>query len=168
MDGLDLTMWPCHPRGSWQRALLHQGLGLPVDDDDAKALAAWDSHPATVKPPQTTSGVVTKAMLLQQERRVQGVVIDAATSVLSTKEVVDADELARRIAGMPGVPPIERTAAILKAVRPSNHGVNQLQGGKTRRRMYKRYIDNLGGKSGHFFTRRLDNFDRFTPGSVAA
>ena len=27
--------------------------------------------------------------------------------------------------------------------------------------MYKRYIDNLSGKPGHFFTRRMDNFDKF-------
>jgi len=36
MDGLDLNVWPCHPHGSWQRALAHKAMGLPVDDEDAK------------------------------------------------------------------------------------------------------------------------------------
>lgn len=44
MECLGLNMWPCHPRGSWQRALAHQAAGLPVDDVDAAALAVWDRH----------------------------------------------------------------------------------------------------------------------------
>lgn len=161
MDGLDLTVWPCHPLGSWQRALLHQSLGLPVDDADAAALAKWDRHPATLTWTQCMNGVVSKYTLLHQEQRVIGAVIDAATTVLSPSEVVGSRELARRIAGMPGVPHHNRTMAILKAAGPSNHEVHMLQGGTTRRRMYKRYIDNLSGRPGHFFTRRMDNFDKF-------
>lgn len=167
MEGLDLTVWPCHPQGSWQRALLHQSLGLPVDDADSAALAKWDRHPVTLTWTQCMNGVVSKYTLLHEEQRVIGAVIDAATTVLNPSEVVGSRELARRIAGMPGVPNIDRTAAILKAVGPSNHEVHMLQGGTTRRRMYKRYIDNLSGHPGHFFTRRMDNFDKFIAESKA-
>ena len=161
MDGLDLTVWPCHPKGSWQRALAHRCAGLPVDDADAEALAKWDSHPATLNYDQSISGMVSKSMLLRQEQKVIGAVIDAATTVLDLHEVVGTHELARRIAGMPGVPNYARTTSILKATGTSNHEAHRLQGGNTRRRMYKRYIDNLSGKPGHFFTRRIDNFDKF-------
>lgn len=167
MDGLDLTVWPCHPHGSWQRALAHRCAGLPIDDADAEALAAWDNHPSTLTWSQTMDGVVSKNMLIRQEQQVIGAVIDAATTVLDIYEVVGSRELARRIAGMPGVPNITRTAAILKAAGPSNHEVHMLQGGNTRRRMYKCYIDNLSGHPGHFFTRRMDNFDKFIAESKA-
>ena len=96
MDGLDLTVWPCHPKRSWQRALAHRCAGLPVDDADAEALAKWDSHPATLNYDQSLSGMVSKSMLLRQEQKVIGAVLDAATSVLDTDEVVGTDELARR------------------------------------------------------------------------
>lgn len=167
MDGLDLTMWPCHPHGSWQRALLHQSLGLPVDDADAAALAKWDRHPVTLTWTQCRNGDVSKYTLLHQDERVIGAVIDAATTVLNTSEVVGSHELARRVAGMPGVPKINRTAAILRAFGPSNHEAHMLKGGTTRRRMYKRYIDNLSGRPGHFFTRRVHNFDTFIAESKA-
>lgn len=167
MDGLDLTVWPCHPHGSWQRALAHRCAGLPVDDADAEALAKWDNHPATLTWTQVRDGVVSKNALLREEQRVIGAVIDAATTVLSPSEVVGTYALARRIAGMPSVPNIDRTAAILKATGPSNHEVHMLQGGTTRRRVYKRYIDNLSGHPGHFFTRRMDNFDKFIAESKA-
>ena len=161
MDGLDLTMWPCHPHGSWQRALLHQSLGLSVDDADAKALAEWDRHPATTSRDQSSNGVMSKYTLLRGQVRTIGAVIDAATAVLAPSEVVGAHELARRIAGMPGVPRIDRTVRLLKALPPSNHEVHMLKGGASCRRMYKRYIDNLSGRPGHFFTRRVHNFDTF-------
>ncbi|GEM_PF-1625855 len=161
MNELDLTLWPYHPHGSWQRALLHQSLGLPVDDADTQALARWDWHPVTLTAGDYKSGVVSKTALLRQQLRVTGAVIDAATAVLDTSEVVGSHELARRVAGMPGVPPIDRTVGVLKACRPSNHTVNTLKGGTTRRRMYKRYIDTHSGRPGHFFTRRVGNFDRF-------
>lgn len=167
MDGLDLTAWPCHPHGSWQRALAHRCAGLPVDDADAEALAKWDNHPAMLTPAEYKSGVVSKNALLREEQRVIGTVIDAATTVLDVNEGVGSYALARRIAGMPGVPNIDRTAALLKATGPSNHEVHMLQGGITRRRMYKRYIDNLSGRPGHFFTRRMDNFDTFIAESKA-
>lgn len=137
-------------QGSWQRALLHQSLGLPVDDADAKALAKWDRNPVTLTWTQCMNGVVSKYTLLHQEQRVIGAVTDAATTVLSPSEVVGSRELARRIAGMPGMPHHNRTMAMLKATGPSSHEVHMLQGGTTRRRMYKRYIDNLSGRPVHF------------------
>src|SRR5699024_10308508 len=110
---------------------------------------------------QSISGMVSKSMLLRQEQKVIGAVIDAATTVLDTEEVVGTDELARRIAGMPGVPNYARATSILKATGSSNHEAHRLEGGSTRRRMYKRYTDDLSGKPWHFFTRRMDNFDKF-------
>ena len=130
-------------------------------------MAAWDNHPSTLTWSQTMDGVISKNRLLRQEQQVIGAVIDAATSVLNPSEVVGTYKLARRIAGMLGVPNRNRTVAILKAAGPSNHEVHMLQGGTTRCRMYKRYIDNLSGHPGHFFTRRMDNFDKFVAESKA-
>lgn len=165
MDGLDLTMWPCHPHGSWQRALLHQSLGLPVDDADAKALARWDRH-MTVK---TIGGVTgrrthgradlpSKKELLRRLDAEREAVIDAAHAAIEPGEVVGCWELAHRIAGQPGVPGWEPTRVILKALPPSS--------GKGRY-LCKRYIDGLSGHPGHFFARRPSDFDRFIAESKA-
>lgn len=103
----------------------------------------------------------TQMHLVTSGETVIGPVIDAATTVLSPSEVVGSLEFARRVAGYAGVPNIDRTVAILKAAGPSNHEVHMLQGGTSRRRMYRRYIGNLSGRPGHFFSRRMGNFDKF-------
>lgn len=164
MDGLDLTMWPCHPHGSWQRALLHQSLGLPVDDADAKALAKWDRHPVV-----KTSGVrrwqshgradlPSKRELLLQLAAEREAVINAAHAAIEPGEVVGCWELARRIASQPGVPGREPTRVILKSLPPSS--------GKGRY-LCKRYNDDRNGRPGHFFARRPSDFDRFIAESKA-
>ncbi|CAB0525987.1 hypothetical protein FRC0485_02327 [Corynebacterium diphtheriae] len=154
MDGLDLTVWPCHPHGSWQRALLHQSLGLPVDDADAAALAKWDRHPAV----QTKSGdLPSKRDLLRQLDAERLAVIEAACAAIEPGEVVGCWELARRIANQPGMPNKEARRDILKAISPSvKHGL-----------LHKRYIDNLSGRLGHFFAHRPSDFDRFITESKA-
>lgn len=166
MDGLDLTIWPCHPHGTWQRALLHQSLGLPVDDADAKALAKWDRHM-----PMKTSGrgvprwqshgradLPSKRTLLRQLAAEREAVINAAHAAIEPGEVVGCWELARRIAGQPGVPGREPIRGILKALPPSS--------GKGRY-LCKRYIDDLNGRPGHFFARRPTDFDQFIAESKA-
>lgn len=165
MDGLDLTLWPCHPHGSWQRALLHQSLGLPVDDADAKALAKWDRHMTM----RTEGGVrrwqshgradlPTKRELLRQLAAEREAVIGAAHAAIEPGEVVGCWELARRVAAQPGTPSRETSRDILKSLPPSS--------GKGRY-LCKRYIDNIGGKPGHFFARRPSDFDRFIAESKA-
>ena len=74
--------------------------------------------------------------------------------------VVGTYKLARWIVGMPGVLNIDRTAAILKSAGQSYHEVHMLRVGTTRRRIFKRYIDNQGGHTGHFFARRNGIFDK--------
>lgn len=164
MDRLDLTVWPCHPLGSWQRALLHQSLGLPVDDTDAAALAKWDRHPVV-----KTSGVrrwqshgrgdlPSKMELLRQLDAEREAVINAAHAAIEPGEVVGCWELAHRIASQPGVPGREPTRVILKAFPPcSGEGVY----------LCKRYIDELSGHPGHFFAHRPSDFDRFIAESKA-
>lgn len=163
MDGLDLTVWPCHPQGSWQRALLHQSLGLPVDDADAEALATWDRH-MTVKTKGVTgrrshgrADLPSKKELLRQLAAEREAVIGAASAAIEPGEVVGCWELARRIAGQPGVPGREPSRDILKAISPSVE----------RGRLHKRYIDNISGKPGHFFARHPSDFDRFIAESKA-
>lgn len=164
MDGLDLTMWPCHPHGSWQRALLHQSLGLPVDDADAAGLAKWDRHPVngsgdglTGRRSHGRADLPSKRELLRQLAAEREAVIGAAHAAIEPGEVVGCWELARRVAAQPGTPSRETSRDILKAKPPSVE----------RGRLHKRYIDNIGGKPGHFFARRPSDFDRFIAESKA-
>lgn len=164
MDGLDLTVWPCHPQGSWQRALLHQSLGLPVDDADAKALAKWDRHPAkgdgdglTGRKCHGRADLPSKRELLRQLNAEREAVINAAHAAIEPGGVVGCWELARRIATQPGVPGREASRDILKAISPSVE----------RGRLHKRYIDNLSGHPGHFFAHRPSDFDTFIAESKA-
>ena len=160
MTGLDLTVWPCHPPGSWQRALAYQVAGLPVEDADARALAAWDRRPVTGEA-STAPGLASKYTMLRQQRGIQKAVASAIVGAIEPGEVVGSFELARRIAGKPGVPPIDQTTEILKAMRPSNGNAPSALS-RRNGRVFKRYIDNLGGKPGHFFARKPSDLDRFT------
>lgn len=142
MDGLDLKVWPCHPHGSWQRALAHQAMKLPVDDADAKALAAWDKEAKTA---------LGKRSLIKQHRQYVARVAAAARGHIEPREVVGCRELARRVAQAPDMPSRAEVADVLKSLKPGRS-----YGGLT-----KRYIDNLSGHPGHFFARHDRDFDRF-------
>ncbi|MBK4148034.1 hypothetical protein GWO65_03345 [Corynebacterium macginleyi] len=100
----------------------------------------------------------SKKELLRQLDAEREAVIDAAYAAIEPGEVVGCWELARRIAGQPGVPGRESTRGILKALPPSvGRG----------RYLCKRYIDGLSGHPGHFFARRPRDFDRFIAESKA-
>lgn len=142
MDGLDLNVWPCHPHGSWQRALAHKAMGLPVDDEDAKALAAWDKEGKNAH---------VKQSLIKQHRQYVARVAAAARSHIEPQEVVGCFQLARRVAGDPQMPARGEVVEVLKSLRPGRS-----YGGLT-----KRYIDNLSGHPGHFFARRERDLDIF-------
>ena len=131
MDGLDLNVWPCHPHGSWQRALAHKAMGLPVDDEDAKALAAWDKEGKNAH---------VKQSRIKQHRQYMARVAAAARSHIEPREVVGCFELARRVAGAPDMPARGEVVDVLKSLKPGRS-----YGGLT-----KRYIDNLSGHPGHF------------------
>lgn len=142
MDGLDLNVWPCHPHGSWQRALAHKAMGLPVDDEDAKALAAWD------KEGKNAHG---KKALIEKHTKYVAYVTAAARGHIEPREVVGCFELARRVARDPQMPARGEVVEVLKSLRPGRS-----YGGLT-----KRYIDNLSGHPGHFFARRERDLDIF-------
>ena len=142
MDGLDLKVWPCHPHGSWQRALAHKAMGLPVDDEDAKALAAWDKEGKNAH---------VKQSRIKQHRQCVAHVAAAARELIEPGEVVGCYELARRVAGAPDMPSRAEVVDVLKALKPGRS-----YGGLT-----KRYIDNLSGHPGHFFARHERDFDIF-------
>lgn len=142
MDGLDLKVWPCHPHGSWQRALAHKAMGLPVDDEDAKALAAWDKEGKNAH---------VKQSRIKQHRQYVARVAAAARSHIGPREVVGCRELSRRVAEAPDMPSRVEVADVLKALKPGRS-----YGGLT-----KRYIDNLSGHPGHFFARHERDFDIF-------
>ena len=142
MDGLDLNVWPCHPHGSWQRALAHKAMGLPVDDEDAKALAAWD------KEGKNAHG---KKALIEKHNEYVAHVTAAARGHIEPREVVGCFQLARRVAGDPDMPARGEVVEVLKSLRPGRS-----YGGLT-----KRYIDNLSGHPGHFFARHERDFDIF-------
>lgn len=142
MDGLDLKVWPCHPHGSWQRALAHKAVGLPVDDADAKALAVWDKEAKTA---------LGKKALIKKHRQYVAYVVAAARGHIEPREVVGCRELARRVAGAPDMPSRAEVADVLKSLKPGRS-----YGGLT-----KRYIDNLSGHPGHFFARHERDFDIF-------
>ncbi|MDU2585643.1 MAG: hypothetical protein E7C83_00510 [Corynebacterium sp.] len=142
MDGLDLKVWPCHPHGSWQRALAHQAVGLPVDDEDAKALAAWDKEGKTA---------LGKQSLIKKHRQYVAHVAAAARELIEPGEVVGCFELARRVAQDPDMPRREEVADVLKSLKPWRR-----YGGLT-----KRYIDNLSGHPGHYYARRQRDIDIF-------
>lgn len=142
MDGLDLKVWPCHPHGSWQRALAHKAMGLPVDDEDAKALAAWDKEGKNAH---------VKQSRIKQHRKYVARVAAAARGHIEPREVVGCFELARRVARDPDMPSRAEVVDVLKALKPGRS-----YGGLT-----KRYIDNLSGHPGHFFARRERDLDIF-------
>ena len=142
MDGLDLKVWPCHPHGSWQRALAHKAMGLPVDDADAKALAAWDKEGKNAH---------VKQSLIKQHRQYVARVAAAARGHIEPREVVGCFELARRVARDPDMPARREVVDVLKSLKPGRS-----YGGLT-----KRYIDNLSGHPGHFFARRERDLDIF-------
>lgn len=142
MDGLDLKVWPCHPHGSWQRALAHQAVGLPVDDEDAKALAAWDKEGKNAH---------VKQSLIKQHRKYVAHVAAAARELIEPGEVVGCFELSCRVAGAPDMPRRDEVVEVLKSLRPGRS-----YGGLT-----KRYIDNLSGHPGHFYARHDRDFDIF-------
>lgn len=161
MDGLDLTVWPCHPVGSWQRALQFQAAGLPVEPADAKALAAWDSNPAY--PQISRPHAPCKLELINDHRATVLAVVTAACKAIAPGEVVGSRELARRIAGAPSVPHHNRTMDILKALKPAV-GNHSSAASARDGRLYKRYLANLGGRPGHFFARHHGDFDDFITG----
>lgn len=142
MDGLDLKVWPCHPHGSWQRALAHQAAGLPVDDADAKALAVWDKK---------GKNALGKKALIKKHRKYVAYVVAAARSHIGPREVVGCRELARRVAQAPDMPSRAEVVDVLKSLKPGRN-----YGGLT-----KRYIDNLSGHPGHFYARHDRDFDIF-------
>ena len=142
MDGLDLKVWPCHPHGSWQRALAHKAVGLPVDDADAKALAAWDKEGKNAH---------VKQSRIKQHRQCVAHVAAAARELIEPGEVVGCYELARRVAGAPDMPSRAEVVDVLKSLKPGRN-----YGGLT-----KRYIDNLSGHPGHFYARHDRDFDIF-------
>lgn len=109
MDGLDLNVWPCHPHGSWQRALAHKAMGLPVDDEDAKALAAWDKEGKNAH---------VKQSRIKQHRQYMARVAAAARSHIGPREVVACRELARRVAEAPDMPSRVEVADVLKSLKP--------------------------------------------------
>lgn len=142
MDGLDLKVWPCHPHGSWQRALAHKAMGLPVDDEDAKALAAWDKEGKNAH---------VKQSRIKQHRQYMARVAAAARSHIGPREVVGCFELARRVAGDPDMPARGEVVDVLKSLKP----------GRGYAGLTKRYIDNLSGHPGHFYARHERDFDIF-------
>lgn len=142
MDGLDLKVWPCHPHVSWQRALAHKAMGLPVDDADAKALAAWDKEGKNAH---------VKQSLIKQHRKYVARVAAAARGHIEPREVVGCFQLARRVARDPDMPARREVVDVLKSLKPGRS-----YGGLT-----KRYIDNLSGHPGHFFARRERDLDIF-------
>ena len=152
MDGLDLTVWPCHPVGSWQRALAHQANGLEVEQADARALAVWDKSTEKM------------GLILRHNAKVAKVV-DAAIASIEPGEVIGSWELSRRIAHKRGTPTRKRTVEILKSIRPTSRDAGAL--GK-RGGLCKRYIDNLSGKPGHFFAHDQKHIDEFIEQRLAA
>lgn len=142
MDGLDLKVWPCHPHGSWQRALAHQAVGLPVDDADAKALAVWDKEGKTAH---------VKQSLIKKHRKYVAHVAAAARELIEPGEVVGCYELARRVAQDPDMPARVEVVDVLKSLKP----------GRGYAGLTKRYIDNLSGHPGHFYARCESDFDIF-------
>lgn len=142
MDGLDLKVWPCHPHGSWQRALAHQAMKLPVDDADAKALAAWDKE---------GKNALGKQSLIKKHRQYVAHVVAAARELIKPGEVVGCYELARRVARDPDMPARGEVVDVLKSLKP----------GRGYAGLTKRYIDNLSGHPGHFYARCESDFDRF-------
>ena len=114
MDGLDLKVWPCHPHGSWQRALAHKAVGLPVDDADAKALAAWDKEGKNAH---------VKQSRIKQHRQCVAHVAAAARELIEPGEVVGCYELACRVAGAPDMPSRAEVVDVLKSLKPGrNYG----------------------------------------------
>lgn len=142
MDGLDLKVWPCHPHGSWQRALAHQAMRLAVDDADAKALAVWDKEGKTAR---------GKKALIKQHREYVAYVVAAARELIEPREVVGCYELARRVARDPQMPARGEMVDVLKSLKPGRS-----YGGLT-----KRYIDNLSRRPGHFYAQCESDFDIF-------
>ncbi len=151
MDGLDLTVWPCHPVGSWQRALAHQAAGLPVDGADAEALAKWDRHPANPRPVARANDPRCKTDHIREHNDVVAAVVDAARGAIEPGEVVGCWALSSRIADQPGMPSRKAIRDILKALPPNMRSS----------RVLKRYINNLSGRPGHFFALKSHDFDRF-------
>lgn len=146
--GLDLTVWPCHPVGTWQRALTYRAAGLIPEQDDARALEQWSQHTDYVR----RRACVTLYKTTTAVRR-------AAVAALEPGEVVGADKLARRITGAPGVPHCNRTTALLKAVAPYVPGERVSLGGGGG--LHKAYMPKLGGRPGHYFTLDPANFPVF-------
>ena len=108
MDGLDLKVWPCHPHGSWQRALAHKAMGLPVDDDDAKALAAWDKEGKNAH---------VKQSRIKQHRQYVARVAAAARGHIGPREVVGCREISRRVAVAPDMPSRAEVAGVVKKLK---------------------------------------------------
>lgn len=145
---LDLNVWPCHPHGTWQRALAHYAAGLPLDAADAKALDEWDRHPLRVIGPHRHNRLPFKADVIRRDNRINHAVLTTAFSVIEPGEVLGRQELTRRVAARPDMPGYARTRRILYAVPPNAGGP-----------LYKKYVDAPGGPQ-HLFARRPTDIDR--------
>ena len=85
-QGPDTNIHPCHPVGTWQRALLFQSLGFHATPEDLAALSAWDSRPP---PTRRATGAA--------DYRRRNKMLERAVEVLEPDEVVSIEELADRL-----------------------------------------------------------------------
>ncbi|WP_115685275.1 hypothetical protein [Corynebacterium senegalense] len=156
MAAFDYHEAPCHAPGTWQRALASLAAGCTPEPADASALAVWDRNPGIPTAAQLERGMPTKAELVRAQNSLRRRVVTAAVGALDKGEVVGSRTLARRIANMPGIPGVKHTTQLLMAL-PPEYTLYARNGGQ----LTKRYITNIGGKPGHFFSRSARNFEPF-------
>lgn len=155
MPELDLHLWPCHPVGTWQRALVFQCAGLEPEHADAVDLERLNRLSEHAR----RAEVVAARRLTTRVRR-------AAERALAPGEVLGVNNLALRIKSTDGLPGYHTCKAVLKALSPHNEHDDADLVGKGHQ-LFKVYRDDLGARPSHLFARHPDDVDAYAARRMA-